>query len=77
MHKAGTCEITVLSSSSRAASLLAELRLNLDVRRGISGPDPALCAQALERLEAAAGPVTITLPGHVLRIENSQPGRAS
>ncbi len=31
----------------------------------------------LERLEAAAGPLAITLPGHVLRIEDTRRGRAS
>ncbi len=59
------------------AILLAELRRNLDLWRGIGGSDPALYDQALERLETAAGPLTITLPGHVLRIEDSEPGRAS
>lgn len=44
------------------AILLAELRRNLDRRKGIGGSDPALYDQALERLEAATGPLTITLP---------------
>lgn len=59
------------------AILLAELRRNLDLWRGIGGSDPSLYDQAIERLENAAGPLTITLPGHVLRIEDSQPGGAS
>ena len=59
------------------AILLAELRRNLDLWRGIGGSDLALYDQALERLEIAAGPVTITLPGHRLCIADSQPGRAS
>jgi hypothetical protein len=59
------------------AILLAELRRNLDRWRGIGGSDPALYDQARERLETAAGPLTITLPGHVLRIEDTRWGRAS
>lgn len=54
------------------AILLAELRRNLDLWRGIGGSDPALYDQAVERLETATGPLTITLPGHVLRIEDIQ-----
>lgn len=54
------------------AILLAELRRNLDLWRGIGGSDPALYDQAVERLETATGPLTITLPGHVLRIEDTQ-----
>jgi hypothetical protein len=59
------------------AILVAELRRNLDLWRGIGGSDPALYDQALERLEVAAGPLAITLPGHVLRIEDTRRGRAS
>jgi len=59
------------------AILVAELRRNLDLWRGVGGSDPALYNQALERLEVATGPLTITLPGHVLRIEDSQQGRVS
>jgi len=59
------------------AILLAELRRNLDLWRGSGGSDQALYDQALELLEAAAGPLTITLPGHVLRIEDTRRGRAS
>ncbi len=59
------------------AILVAELRRNLDLWRGIGGSDPALYDQALERLEAAAGPLAITLPGHVLRIDDTRRGRAS
>ena len=57
------------------AILLAELRRNLDLWRGIGGSDPALYDQALERLEAALGPLTINLPGHVLRIEETRQSR--
>ena len=59
------------------AILLAELRRNLDRWKGIGGSDPALYDQAIERLEAATGPLTITLPGHMLRIEDRRPGRMS
>jgi hypothetical protein len=59
------------------AILLAELRRNPGRWRGIGGSDPAPYDQALERLETAAGPLTITLPGHVLRIEDTRRGRAS
>jgi len=59
------------------AIIIAELRRNLDLWRGIGGSDPALYDQALERLEAAAGPLAITLPGHVLRIEDTRRNRAS
>ena len=59
------------------AILVAELRRNLDLWRGIGGSDPALYNEALERLEVGTGPLAITLPGHVLRIEDSQQGRVS
>ena len=59
------------------AILVAELRRNLDLWSGVGGSDPALYDQALERLEAAAGPLAITLPGHVLRLEDTRQGRAS
>jgi hypothetical protein len=53
------------------AILVAELRRNLDLWRGIGGSDPALYDQALER-RGRGRPLAITLPGHVLRIEDTR-----
>jgi hypothetical protein len=57
--------------SQAKAILIGELRRNLQRWRGTGGSDPVLYDQALRKLEAAAGPLTITLPGHVLRIEDT------
>jgi hypothetical protein len=45
-------------------TLIAELRRNLDKWAGWGGSDPARYRDALARLEAATGPVTLDLPGH-------------
>jgi hypothetical protein len=50
------------------ATLIAELQRNLGRWAGRGGSDPARYSEALDTLRAAAGPVTIDLPGHVLSI---------
>jgi hypothetical protein len=50
------------------AMLISELRHNLSRWAAQSGSDPVRYTRALDTLEAARGPVTIDLPGHVLVI---------
>jgi hypothetical protein len=56
------------------ATLIAELQRNLGRWAGTGGSDPARYSDAVQVLRAAAGPLTIDLPGHVLRITEA-PGR--
>jgi hypothetical protein len=50
------------------ARLIADLRRNLSTWAAWGGSDPVRYSQALETLEAASGPVTIDLPGHIIII---------
>jgi len=54
------------------ATLIAELQRNLGRWAGRGGSDPARYSEALDALRAAAGPVTIDLPGHVLSITEAR-----
>lgn len=54
------------------ATLVAELRRNLDKWAGRGGSDPARYRDALAKLEAATEPVTLDLPGHVLSITEAE-----
>jgi hypothetical protein len=56
------------------AVLISELRRNLSAWAGQGGSDPVRYSQALDTLEAARGPVTIDLPGHIFTITEA-PGR--
>lgn len=58
------------------AGLVADLRRNLSTWAAWGGGDTARYSQALDTLQAAGGPVTIDLPGHILIITEA-PGNVS
>jgi hypothetical protein len=66
MRRGTSC--VALSQRHTTARAPRENSQHLPGWAGVGGTDPAPYADALTLLEAATGPLTLTLPGHVLAI---------